>query len=92
VTTARTLAQAAVGWIVLGLVIGSPAGSTFLYALGALFALPSMLLARGHARVFHALILGAALFLLAVIYPEYREHMARWTNRQTPVESVPETP
>jgi len=80
-TTARALVRVATGCIILGLLIGSPAGSMFFYGLGALFAFPSVLLERGRSRVLAALVLGAALSLLVIIYPEYREHMARWTAR-----------
>ncbi len=87
-TTAKTLWQAAAGCIVLGLAVGSPDGSLALLAVAALFALPSVLLARGRARVLPALMLGVALYSLAVVYPAFREHRARWTERVRPVDGL----
>jgi len=80
-TTARTLAQAATGCIVLGLVILSPAGAMFLHGLAALFALPSVLMARGPARLFPGIVLALALAMLYATYPEFREHMADYAAR-----------
>jgi hypothetical protein len=78
--TARTLAWAALGCIILGLALGSPAGSLFLQAVAVFFALPSVLLARGRARVLSVLVLAVALYFLTILYPEYREHMTRWAG------------
>jgi hypothetical protein len=80
-TTARTLAQAATGCIVLGLVIASPAGAMFLHGLATLFALPSVLMARGPARIFPAIVLALAVAMLIATYPEFREHMADYAAR-----------
>lgn len=80
-TTARTLAQAAIACIVLGWIIGSPAGAMFLHGLAALFGLPSVLMARGNARFFPGVVLGVALAMLVVTYPQYREHMAAYSAK-----------
>jgi hypothetical protein len=80
-TTARTLAIVGVACLLLGFSIGSPAGAMFLHGLAVLFALSSVLLARGLARFFSGLVLGVALAMLVVTYPAYREHMAAYATK-----------
>jgi hypothetical protein len=80
-TTSATLAKAAVACLVLGWIVGSPAGAMFLHTLAAVFALPAVLMARGNARFLPGVVLGVALAMTIVTYPQYREHMAAYAAK-----------
>ncbi len=79
--SAKALVGASVISIILGLVVMSPAGGLFLYALAALAALVPTIFGKGKLRFAGAAALVAALVLLVVTYPKYEAEMTRYKQR-----------
>ncbi len=76
--TAKTFVWAAAGSILLGMVIMSPAGGLFLYAIATLCAVvPTIFSAKGH-RIAGGVLLALSLALLAVTYPKYDAEMTSY--------------
>lgn len=79
--SAKALTGAAVICLILGMLIISPAGSLFLYAMAALCAaIPTVFGDRG-ARVAGAVVLVVSLLLAVVTYPRYGADMTRYRER-----------
>lgn len=75
-TSARTLTIAAGVSLLLGMMVGSPAGAMFGYGLAAVTALAATLLARGRARWVALAVWVTAFGLACFVYPEFGAHMA----------------
>jgi len=79
--SAKALVSVSAICLLLVLVVMSPAGGLFLYALAALAALIPTIFGKGKLRFAGAVALAAALALLAVTYPKYAAEMTRYKQR-----------
>lgn len=71
----RALLVAAGVAAVLGLAVGSPAGSLACFGLAGLMAIAPALLGKGGVRIAAVAALAAAVALGAATWPKYEEHM-----------------
>ena len=79
--SAKTFVWASVVSLLLGMVVMSPVGGFFLYALAALAALIPAIFSSGRLRVAGAVIVAVSLALLAVTYPKYAAEMTSYQQR-----------
>ena len=90
--SAKTLVWAAIISIIFGMVVMSPAGSFFLYAIAALFgAIPAIFGAKG-TRIAAIVILATSIALLAVTYPKFDAEMTKYRERALKKSSQVSTP
>jgi hypothetical protein len=89
--TAKALSAASLGFLLVGLMVGAPAGRFFLVILAGLFALVPALFYEGRIRFVAAAMLGISLFAAYVIFPEYTAEMKTYREHsqgRTPVEQT----
>ncbi len=79
--SAKTFIWASVISLLLGMVVMSPAGGLFLYALAVLAALTPAIFGGGRLRIVGALLLAVSLALLAVTYPKFDAEMTKYKQR-----------
>jgi len=79
--TAKTFIWASAICLLLGMVVMSPAGSVFLYALAVLATLIPIIIGNNRLRIAGVLILLVTLALLAVTYPKFDAEMNTYMQR-----------
>ena len=79
--SAKTFVWASVISLLLGLVVMSPAGGVFLYAISALVALIPIVIGGWRLRIAGAVILAVSLVLLTATHPKFDSEMARYKQR-----------
>ena len=79
--TARAFVWAAVGSMLFGMAVMSPAGSLFLYAIAALCAVAPAIFSNKGNRIAGGVLLAASFALLAVTYPKYEAEMTGYRAR-----------
>jgi hypothetical protein len=79
--SAKTFVWASVISLLLGVVVVSPVGSTFLYAISALVAPIPIVIGGWKLRVAGVVMLAVSLVLLTATYPKFDSEMTRYKQR-----------
>ena len=79
--SAKTFVWASVISLLLGMVVMSPAGSVFLYAVSVLAALMPIAVGGWKLRIAGAVLVAVSLVLLTATYPKFDSEMTRYKQR-----------